>query len=98
MAWKENKTLDAALTEAAWDSGATLRERLCVRIALLRPRKRQELELALTQLACETAAIPVAGDQIVEGVYVGSWQDLFQWILENWPKIIEMIMAIIALF
>ena len=31
-------------------------------------------------------------------IFVGSWLDIFDWIMSNWPAIMEMIMQIISMF
>lgn len=100
VAWRSNASLDNVLVDAAWQGHANFRERCALRICLLRPVKRHQLEAALTEFAVEAGVIPLTGDLVQDGVYVGDWgaPGFLQWILDNWPKIMEMILAIIALF
>lgn len=63
---------------------------------------RKKLETDVTGLLVEQVEaglvkLPVSAS-VVGGVLVGSWQDLFDWFIQNWPKILEMILAIISLF
>lgn len=98
--FESNNSLDSVIHHAARRNWRTtgLLKRLKIYRALRDPDLRYELELALTETAAEAGAIPPEARDQTTGVYVGDWQDLFQWFLDNWPAILEMIMQIISLF
>jgi hypothetical protein len=100
VAWKPNASLDNVMVDVAWQERASFRERLALRVCLIRPAKRHQLEAAMTEMALEAGAIALEGSSVVDGVYVGDWgaPGFLTWIIDNWPKIMEMILAIIALF
>jgi hypothetical protein len=97
--FQPNRSLETTIMSVMRDQGHNLLERLRVRIALafLSRDKRRQLEHELTTMASTAGAIPpqsVGSD----GVYVGAWQDLFQWFLDNWESILELILRIISFF
>jgi hypothetical protein len=103
--FEANPSLDDTLRKVFWKERVGLLDRIKIRSALRTPEMREEIEYSLSQRLYEAivvgdVAIPAAGEELFSsaGIYVGSWQDLLQWILDNWPAILEMIMQIIALF
>lgn len=100
MAFKENRTLETCLRRAMWKQRVGLMHTIIFMVRFNRASQdvRQEVEKELTRLAVLAGAIPPTGPQIVDGIYVGSWLDLFEWFLENLPAILEAIMQILDLF
>jgi hypothetical protein len=103
--FKANPSLDDAIRKVFWKERVGLLDRIKIRSALRKPEMREEIEYSLSQRLYEAivvgeVALAVSDDELFSsaGIYVGSWQDLLQWILDNWPAILEMIMQIIALF
>lgn len=72
------------------DSDLTLRERFGIKRALRRPRALERLyERMLPRLDSFAAGL---------GAAAFDFQSFLEWIVANWPEIIKMIAAIIALF
>lgn len=91
-----NQTLSTALDQIMDSCDTTFRQRLAVRVALFLPRKRRELERAITELALTTGALPPEATD--DGVYRGNWEDLLDWLWEHRNEILEFVMTIISLF
>lgn len=98
--FRNNQSLDRCVGRVMREYDTPLRERLRIRtrMALLSWEDRAELERQLTAKAMEMGALPKEGPNIVNGIYVGSWLDLFDWFINNWETILEIILAIIAVF
>jgi hypothetical protein len=102
--FRPNDTLLRTVLDTMKDKGHGPFERLVMSLRLrsLPKDQRQELEEQVTQLLVkdvEAGVVKLPVNSTVEsGVLVGSWQDLFDWFIANWPKILEMILAIISLF
>ena len=97
--FKPNYSLDKAVGAAMTAVGHGLSERVGVRVRLvLLPRaRREELERQITALAAAASVIPPSA--VVGGVFTGSWiNDLLDWFIENWEVILEIVLAIIAIF
>lgn len=97
--FKPNWTLDKAVGAAMLAVGHGLGERVGIRarMALLPRAKREELEKQVTAAAVAASAIPPSS--VVGGIYVGNWwQDLLQFLIDNWEVILEIILAIITIF
>ena len=102
--WEPNQSLPEALIKAArnelpwWQ----WRKRRAVLTALNQLDYRFVLEAELTDMAMRVGAIPPEGDMYKTyggvPIFVGAWTDIFDWIINNWPAIMEMIMQIISLF
>lgn len=92
----KNESLDVVLDKLTDTADCTFRERVAVKVCQWRPRKRQELQRALTERAMETGAI--APSSVEDGVYVGDWRDLWDWIWEHREEIFEFVITIISLF
>lgn len=102
--FRPNDSLVRTVLDVMKDRGHGPFERffMSLKLRALSTDERKELEQQLTKkLVADVEAglvkLPV-GASVVAGVLVGGWQDLFQWFLDNWPAILEMIMAIISLF
>ena len=102
--FRPNDSLTNMILAAMREQGHGLGERLLMslRLRVLSRDKRLELERAIAAKLAQDVegglvSLPV-GSAIEGGVYVGDWRDLFEWFMENWPAILEMILAIIALF
>jgi len=101
--FKPNESLPEALIRAARDELKwwQWRRRRAVITALSQLDYRFVLEAELTDMALRAGAIPPSATFDVVGgtkIFVGAWTDLFDWIIENWPAIMEMILSIISLF
>lgn len=98
VALTPNKTLPTTVFEAARKTGASLRQRTRLRFAFAFASDEDllELEKELTMEAVKAGAIKPEG--VKDGVFVGAWIDLLDWIIANWDSILKMIMAIIGLF
>lgn len=98
--FRANRSFDRALLTAMKEGQHSVSERCIMRtrLAFLLPAKRRELEVGVTDIVVKAAggAIPVAS--VVDGVYVGTWQDIIQYIIENLDVILEFVLAIIAIF
>lgn len=90
--------IDAARRELRWWQW---RKKRAVVRALSQMDYRYILEAELTDMAFRAGALPPeASFETVGGlrIYGGPWTDLFDWIIQNWPAIMEMILSIISLF
>jgi hypothetical protein len=78
--------------------GHGLSERVGIRarMVLLPRSKREDLERQITALAVAGGVLPATAAP--SGVYAGDWIDLLNWFIENWEVILEIILAIIAIF
>jgi hypothetical protein len=101
--WTPNQTLPEVLIRAArkeipwW----AWRKKRAVLKVLNSNDFRFVLEAELTDIAMRSGQLPPTGTIAEYGnvpIFVGAWTDLFDWILTNWPAIMEMIMQIINLF
>ena len=102
--FRPNNTLVQTVLQGMREQGHRLGERfyMSVRLRMLSPAKKQELELKVTERLLQDVnaglvTLPVSAS-VVEGVLVGDWRDLFQWFFDNWESILEIIMFIISLF
>ena len=102
--FRPNNSMVNVILGVMRERGHGLGERLlmALRLRVLPRNKRQELEKVVTgllvaQVNAGLVTLPVSVS-VSNGVVVGGWQDLFEWFLENWPAILEMILAIISLF
>lgn len=93
----ENQSLDAALAQMIDQADCSFRERVATKLCLILPRKRRELERAITELALSTGAIKPQST-LKNGVYTGDWRDIAQWVWEHRAEIFEFVMMIISLF
>lgn len=66
-----------------------------LRMGMLRPRIRREIELCMADEAIRAGIIEPSA--LEDGV-VGDWTDFFDWVIQNWPAILEMILEIISIF
>jgi len=98
--YEGNPTFMRALRRAMWKERTGLLHRIRILRAMQDPLIRQEVETAVTRMALDAGAIPPEStDVTAEGIYVGNWlTDLLEWILENAPAIIELVITIIGLF
>ncbi len=96
--FRPNYTLDKAVGTTMLAVGHGLSERVGIRARMvLLPRgRREELERQITALAVAGGVLPATA--VAGGVYGGPWIDLLNWFLENWEVILEIILAIIAIF
>ena len=102
------RSFDRVLLKAYRRSGANLRQRAQLRHVLrgkeldeeLGTSMRNMLAVELTTLAVSVGAIKPASEneQIVQGIFVGDWADIWQLIFENLPMIFEWVIKIIMLF
>ena len=67
-----------------------------LRMGLLRPRIRREIELCLADEAIRAGVIE-PGNLTDDGI-VGDWTDFFSYIIENWETVLQMVMDIITIF
>ena len=102
--FRPNNSLVNVILGVMREQGHSLGERLlmALRLRVLPRNKRQELEQAVTDLLVAhvnagLVTLPVSVS-VSTGVVVGSWQDLFEWFLENWSAILDINLAIISLF
>ena len=102
--FRKNSSLESVLRETMRKDGVGIFERVIVNMEVRRmtdvQRGMLEKELGKSVAAAVEAGtlkLPV-GAQLVGGVLVSGWTDLFDWFLENLPAILDMIMMIIALF
>ena len=102
--FRPNNSLTNMILAAMREQGHGLGERLVMslRLRVMSQDKRLELEQAISaklfqDVESGLVSLPVTS-AIEGGVYVGDWRDLFEWFMANWPAILEMILAIIALF
>lgn len=99
MEFQANTSLDKALRKAFWKKRVGLLNRIRIRRAMRDEELREEIEYSLSQMVRESGM--VAGDQFDSetGIFVGNWlTDLFDYIINNWESILEMVMTIIMLF
>ena len=101
--FRPNDSLTETVLDAMKEKGHRFFERMymSLRLRALSDDKRLELERALTERLMEdvkTGAVTIPPAAIVGGVFVEDWRELFEWIIEHWPEILEMIIAIISLF
>lgn len=100
--FRPNNSLVNVILGVMRERGHGLGERLlmALRLRVLPQNKRQELEQAVTDLlvAHVNAGLVTLPVSVSTGVVVGSWQDLFEWFLENWSAILDINLAIISLF
>lgn len=62
-------------------------------------RLRARVVKIATRLAVRRGVLDQAeAEAILKEVEDRDWIDFLEWLMENWPEILEMIMAIIALF
>lgn len=99
-----NRTLVDTVLQVMREQGHGLGERLFMAFKLrLAPRhKLQELERSVTGLLMQhveagLVTLP-ASAKVEDGVLVTDWIELFEWFLEHWEEILEIILAIISLF
>lgn len=99
--YKPNKTLISSILSACEEDGMGWYGKWRVSRAL---RKLSEadllkLEQKCTAIATETG-LPMGTDDIVGGCYVGDWGDgtFFQMLIDNLPKILEFIKALLPFF
>lgn len=102
--FRPNDSLLSTLGEAMREDGCGFFEIMIAksRVRRMSANQRQELERRLTdkvQAAVSSGELklPVSAN-VVGGVLVSSWKDLFVWFVENLPAILEMIATIMALF
>ncbi len=72
-------------------------ERWSIRVCLMVPRWREELERKVTQAAIASGAIRPQ-DCGEDGLYAGDWMDIWDWLWEHREEILDFIMTIISLF
>lgn len=97
--FEPNNTLDMAMAKAVDEKSPGFFDRLSIRIALLRPRKRYQLEKELTRQCMLAGVIPYESTEIADGVFVGNWLvEIFDWIIANWETVLEIISAILLFF
>ena len=102
--FRPNGTLERTVFNACREDGFGFFQSwgASARVRRMKPEARQELEKQLGVMVLEsvdagTLQLP-RGAEIVGGIVVSGWQDLFTWFMENLPAILEMIATIIALF
>lgn len=98
--FRKNGSLDSTLVEVLRKEGHGLADRLLFRWQLNRlpAEDRKKLEQAMTKLVVESGVPMPVNATIVGGVVVGSWTDFLQMLLDNLPKIIEIISKFLPLF
>ena len=96
--------IDVARRELKWWQ---FRKKRALALVLSEADFRFELEAQLTYKAMRAGALPPENqigatyDSFYNGqvvIYGGVWTDFFDWIIQNWPAIMEMILSIISLF
>jgi hypothetical protein len=102
--FRPNDSLLSTLGEAMREDGCGFFEIMIAksRVRRMSANQRQELERRLTDkvqaaVSAGELKLPVSAN-VVGGVLVSSWKDLFAWFVENLPAILEMIATIMALF
>lgn len=99
--YRPNKTLIPAILEACEQDGMGWYGKWRVSRALRRMSDADllKLEQKCTALATDTG-LPMGTDDVVGGCYVGDWGDgsFFQMLIDNLPKILEFIKAILPFF
>ena len=85
-----------AIFKAAAENDCSRFTMLRLRFGMMRPRVRREIELCLADAALRAGVIPP--QSIGDDGTVGDWTDFFDWFIENWPAILDMIMQIIQIF
>lgn len=99
--YRPNKTLIPAILDACEQDGMGWYGKWRVSRALRRLSEGDllKLEQKCTALATESG-LPMGSDDIVGGCYVGAWGDgtFFQMLIDNLPKILEFIKALLPLF
>lgn len=96
MANRSNRTLDAALDQMVDGAECNFRQRVAVKVCLLMPRKRRELERALTEMAVATGAVRPQSTK--DAAFAGDWRDIAEWLWEHRQEILDFVMTIISLF
>jgi hypothetical protein len=99
-AYVANKTLSSTVFEAARKSRVGIAKRMYLRTCFMfaSADKLKELEQELTTELVLAGVLPPEGVQVVDGCFVGNWQDFLQWIIDHWDDILRIIMTIIGLF
>lgn len=99
--WRKNSTFEIALLNACEADGMGWYGQWRVSRALKRlsAADRQKLEQQCTTLATDNGIV-MGTDDIVGGCYAGDWGDgtFFQMLIDNLPKILEFIKALLPLF
>jgi len=99
--YKRNKTLSPAILAACEADGMGWYGQWRVSRALRRLSDADllKLEQKCTAIASDTG-LPMGTEDIVGGCYVGDWGDgsFFQMLIDNLPKILEFIKALLPLF
>lgn len=98
--FRKNSTLDGALVEAFRKEGVGLGDRLLFRWQFnrLATEDRKKIEQELTKVVVESGVPMPVNASIVGGVLVGSWADFLQVLIDNLPKILEMLAKFLPLF
>ena len=98
--FRKNGSLDSTLLEALRKEGVGLADRLLLRWQLNRmsAADRKALEQEMTKLVVESGVPMPVNATIVGGVIVGSWADFLKMLIENLPKILEIISKFLPLF
>lgn len=99
--YRKNKSLSPAILKACEADGMGWYGQWRVSRALKRLSDAEylKLEQKCTELATESG-LPMGSNDIVGGCYVGDWGDgtFFQMLIDNLPKILEFIKAILPFF
>lgn len=98
--FRKNGSLDNTLLEALRKEGVGLADRLLFRWQLNRMSadERKKLEQEMTKLVVESGVPMPVNATIVGGVIVGSWADFLQMLIDNLPKILEILAKFLPLF
>lgn len=98
--FRKNGSLDSTLIEALRKEGVGIADRVLFRWQLNRmsAEDRKKLEQEMTKLVVESGVPMPVNATIVGGVIVGSWADFLQMLIDNLPKILEILAKFLPLF
>lgn len=98
--FRKNGSLDSTLIEALRKEGVGIADRVLFRWQLNRmsAEDRKKLEQEMTKLVVESGVPMPVNATIVGGVIVGSWSDFLQMLIDNLPKILEILAKFLPLF
>lgn len=98
--FRKNGSLDNTLVEALRKEGVGIADRVLFRWQLNRmpAEDRKKLEQEMTKVVVEAGVPLPVNASIVGGVLVGSWADFLQMLIDNLPKILEILAKFLPLF
>lgn len=96
--FRPNRSLRWAMRRAFWQNRTPLFQRIRIMSSMRDDMIQEEVEYTLSLML--QASGKVRGDMFNEsGIFVGNWlTDVFDWVIENWDAILEMVITIISLF